>query len=123
MWKRRLESVLHERAAEAGAVSSGSACGATCSSSGRSGRGVARVVVVQAGRLDKLERYRRQAGEEARRDTWADNEDNEQNEHGEVEDRVADDATAAQFGLLEGVDGRSYLTTGKMLVCLQRSRC
>lgn len=46
-------------------------------------------------------------------DAGADDEDEEEEQHGEVEDGVADDATLAELGLLEGVDWRPDLAAVK----------
>jgi hypothetical protein len=82
---------------------------------GGTSHGQERIIVVETGGLQELKRNR--GAEQVphidvpTRDAWSDNEDDEEEEHGEEEDSVADDATLAEFRLLEGVDRRTNLTT------------
>jgi len=82
--------------------------GSTCSRIGR-------VVVVETSWLDELVWNAWQGRKEAACDDWTNDQDDEKDEQGEEHDGVANNATSSELRLLEGVDWRANLATGKFV--------
>ena len=104
-----------------GKLNKGATNGGSCSGSGGlAGLGstcgrVGRVVVVETSWLDELVWNVWQGLEETACDDWTNDQDDEKDEQREEHDGVADNATSSELRLLERVDWRANLTTGKFV--------
>ena len=98
----------------------GGICSCCCTSGVCTSKSVARVrcgsvVVVQSRGLNQIHRQSWQLPDEPSGDQRCDNEHNEEDEQRKVQNRVADDATSAQLGLLQRVNRWADLATTQLI--------